>query len=69
MLYVIVNPTAGNGKAAKTGKKIEAELIKRNIEHEIHYTEFKGNATDLARDAVKRGFKTVVSVGGDGTSY
>lgn len=69
MLYVIVNPTAGKGKALKAGKKVEAELIKRGIEYELHYTEYKGHATELAAFAAENGFETVMSVGGDGTSY
>jgi diacylglycerol kinase (ATP) len=67
MITVIVNPIAGSGYADIVGKKVDALLSARNIEHTVKYTESAGHATELAREASMRGTATVLSVGGDGT--
>lgn len=52
----IINPRAG-----KAGPVYLPEGI------DILRTESAGHATELAREAVKRGVKTIIAVGGDGT--
>ena len=69
MLYIICNPTAGNGRAKKICQDTLAYLQNKNIEFEHVYTKRPGEATVLAQKAAERGFKTVLSVGGDGTAY
>jgi len=69
MLYIICNPTAGNGRAKKIGIRVQEILRKRNIPFEYTETAYPGHATELAIAAAAQGIKTVLSVGGDGTSY
>lgn len=66
-MYFIVNPTAGASRADDSFKKIQAMLDEINMDYSFDYTQYKGHATELAVDAVKRGEKYIVSVGGDGT--
>jgi YegS/Rv2252/BmrU family lipid kinase len=64
---LIVNPAAGAGRTAKKWPYIK-ELLKHigyHFEHDI--TEAPGHAIELAKSAVSKGYKLVVSVGGDGT--
>jgi len=64
---IIVNPVAGAGRTAREWPRI-MNLFKGqglNFEHDI--TEAPGHAVELARDATKNGYETVISVGGDGT--
>jgi diacylglycerol kinase (ATP) len=64
---LIVNPAAGAGRTAKKWPHIK-ELLKNaglHFEHDI--TEAPGHAIELAKSAVNKGYKLVVSVGGDGT--
>jgi len=64
---VIVNPVAGAGRTAREWPRI-MNFFKRqglNFEHDI--TEAPGHAVELARDATKNGYETVISIGGDGT--
>jgi YegS/Rv2252/BmrU family lipid kinase len=64
---LIVNPAAGAGRTAKKWPHIK-ELLKKfgyHFEHDI--TEAPGHAIELAKAAVGKGYKLVVSVGGDGT--
>jgi diacylglycerol kinase (ATP) len=64
MITAIVNPRAGNGKAAQTWAGVSAYLpgAVETIE-----TSGPGDATELTRRAIKRGARTIVAVGGDGT--
>lgn len=67
MLHLIVNPTAGNGDAAKTALLLQDYLKEKNIEFTAAYTDHPGQATELARLAAYKGVDTVVAIGGDGT--
>ena len=69
MLYVICNPTAGNGRARKTGEMIRQKLDRKGLKYEFHWTEKAGHATALAKSAQKCGAETVLAVGGDGTAF
>ena len=66
-LYFIVNPTAGADRAGDAFCEVRAMLDEMNMDYSFDYTQYKGHATELAVDAVKRGEKYIVSVGGDGT--
>jgi diacylglycerol kinase (ATP) len=65
--FIIVNPNAGNGKGKKDWNRISGLLEKNGIAFEARFTEKKGQAIELAREATSAGFRKLVSVGGDGT--
>lgn len=69
MYYFIVNPIAGKGITKAFANYVGKELKSRNIEHRIEYTQYSGHAKELAEYALKSGYPTIVSVGGDGTLY
>lgn len=68
-IIFIVNPKAG----ITPKSKVIIELLAGNLIPtskfipEVAFTERAGHATELARDAVERGFDIVVASGGDGT--
>lgn len=64
---LIVNPTAGAGKTARHWPGISDRLKKIGLRFEHDITEAPGHAIELARAAVRRGYRLIVSVGGDGT--
>ncbi len=64
---VIVNPTAGAGRAAKEWRQISRWLKNVGLSFEHDITESPGHATELAKSAAEKGYELVVSVGGDGT--
>jgi diacylglycerol kinase (ATP) len=66
-LLFIVNPTSGLGDAVRVWAKARSALRERGIEYEERFTERRGHATALAREALGRGCRRVVAVGGDGT--
>ena len=67
MIELIVNPTAGNGRAREICEAVIRRLEERGIEHQLHTTDHPGHATELARDAAARSAETVITLGGDGT--
>lgn len=60
----IVNPSAGRGRCLNIWRSLEHRIT---IPYSVTMTQGPGDATKKARDAVKQGFKKIVSVGGDGT--
>ncbi len=68
ILRIIVNPAAGKGRGAHVAPQIEHYLEDLGLEHEIVFTERRMHAAELAREAAMKGYRGVVSVGGDGTS-
>jgi len=67
MYYVIVNPTAGKGKAIKIFKKLSERLDISGIEYKTVFTEHKFHASELSKNAALDGYKSIIAVGGDGT--
>ncbi len=64
---LIVNPVAGAGKTGKKWPQIMTLLKRIGLRFEHELTEAPGHAIELAREAVSKGYRQVVSVGGDGT--
>ncbi len=63
---IIVNPTAGSGRAAKLLPWIRERLSQRP-DAELHVTGRPGEAEELTARAAATGCDRVVAVGGDGT--
>lgn len=64
---LIVNPVAGAGRTRKKWPQIRDLLKSIGLNFEHDFTEAPSHAIELAKSAVKKGYETVVSVGGDGT--
>ena len=63
----VINPISGTHSKANIPTWIETTLDKDLFEPEIVFTQYGGHASELARQAVEKGYDMVVSVGGDGT--
>ena len=66
-LRLIVNPTAGSGRAARRVPALKALLDHHGIEVEITETQGPGDATRLVREARADGVECLLVMGGDGT--
>jgi len=64
---VVINKTAGGGKANKLFPEIIRIFDKMKLDYHINWTTSLGGATELARIASHNGADLIVSVGGDGT--
>ncbi len=67
--FVIINPAAGNGSAQKKWEATSEELDRRSIEYVSMTSLHPGHVTELAHDAVNKGYSKFISVGGDGTHH
>ncbi len=68
-VVLIVNPTAGRGKAGRQVPEIKRLLGAAAAEWDWRFTEKSGDARTLARAAADAGARLVVAVGGDGTLH
>lgn len=64
---VIRNETSGRSRLAKTWPQIQSDLKSRIGDFDYWPTKGPGHATELAREAVEKGFQRIIAVGGDGT--
>ncbi|MFA5674961.1 MAG: diacylglycerol kinase family protein [Christensenellales bacterium] len=67
MYYIIFNPTAGAGRSYKAMNIVTKYLQDNSIKYKEAHTEYKRHATKLAKAAIGKGYKGIISVGGDGT--
>jgi diacylglycerol kinase (ATP) len=65
----IVNPAAGGGRSRKMLGPALDRLRAGGVAVEVAETLSAGDATRIAREAYRRGFRKFIAVGGDGTSY
>jgi diacylglycerol kinase (ATP) len=65
-VYVVFNPQSGKGRgAAFVGPVLQGLASARRLEHGL--TQGPGDEARLTREAIGRGFRRIVAVGGDGT--
>lgn len=65
---IVVNPSSCSGTTGKNWSSIYNKI--KDIlgqEPEVSFTEKSGDGTNLTRDFLRRGFKKVIAIGGDGT--
>lgn len=65
--FTIINPISGGGKGVKLWDALKAQLSEAQIPTTHHLTEFKQHSIDLCQDAIKKGFRRFIVIGGDGT--
>ncbi|WP_435414104.1 diacylglycerol/lipid kinase family protein [Polaribacter aestuariivivens] len=67
--FVIANSTSGNGDFSKQWKEIQQYLKHKKIDYSFAFTKFSKHEVDLVQNAIKKGFRNIISVGGDGTLH
>jgi YegS/Rv2252/BmrU family lipid kinase len=67
--FVIINPTSGNGSAAKKWDKINRLLKQAKFIFNYQFTEHPKHSIELVQYAVNQGFKDIIVIGGDGTIH
>jgi len=65
-VYVVFNPHSGKGRGAQfVAPVLQGLAAAKGLEHGL--TQGPGDEARLAEEAVRRGFRRIVAVGGDGT--
>ena len=67
--FAIVNPAAGGGRCGKLAPTVLQRLRAIGVDLEVAHSTRPAEATELSRNAYRRGFRRFLSVGGDGTSF
>jgi diacylglycerol kinase (ATP) len=66
---LICNSHSGRGGVGRSLPEVRAQLEARELDYEVRYTDGRGHATQLAREALAQGLRFLVAVGGDGTIH
>ncbi len=66
-ILIIINPKAGTDKVKNIQDKVSKVTYSSQFQFEIVFTTYRGHAKQLAQEAVKNDYHSVVAVGGDGT--
>ncbi|MGK0235831.1 MAG: YegS/Rv2252/BmrU family lipid kinase [Psychroserpens sp.] len=67
--FIIANPTAGNRKFSKQWKAIIHLLNNKNLDYSFAFTQFSKHEIELVQKAIQKGFRNIISIGGDGTLH
>jgi len=67
--FIIANPTSGNGIVLKKWNQIISSLNAHQLNYEYSFSEYKGHEQELVSSAIKKGYRKIISVGGDGTLH
>ena len=67
--YIIANPAAGNHRVERRWPHIERRLQELGISYTVKFTQAPGHATRLIDDAVLKGHRYFLGIGGDGTNH
>ena len=67
--FVIANSTSGNGNFSRKWKEIKQLLKIKNISYSFAFTKFSKHEIELVQNAIQKGFRNIISVGGDGTLH
>ena len=67
--FVIANPISGNKKISDTWKEIEQLLNEKNIDFSYAFTAYSKHEIELVQNAIQKGYRKIISVGGDGTLH
>ncbi len=66
---IIISKKSGNGKAFAQWPEVKDALVDKGLQFSESFTEYVGHATELAREAIRGGFRKILAVGGDGTIH
>jgi diacylglycerol kinase family enzyme len=68
-IWFIINPISGVRRKDDLPALIASNLDLEKFDYEIQYTEYKGHAITLAKDAINENIDIVCAVGGDGSVH
>lgn len=65
--YVVVNPASGTGRGSRDWPQIRSLLETHLPSFEFDFTQRKYHAVELTVGAIRKGYRRIICVGGDGT--
>lgn len=67
MYDILINPVSGKGKSLIALKTIKSLLQQKNVEYNIHMTEYPHHATEIVTKLNEAELTNLIVLGGDGT--
>ena len=67
--FVIINPTSGNGRCKKKWPIIKKLLDEYDFDFDFVFTKYANDSTAIVQNTIKKGFRNIICVGGDGTLH
>lgn len=64
---LVANPLSGKGRGKRDSALIQSMLQEKGIETDILFSEYAGHTPQLVADAISKGYRKIISLGGDGT--
>ncbi len=66
--FVILNPVASGGAVRKKWPYVQQLLKEQGLIYDFAITNGPGQAIELAREGVEKGYRKIMAIGGDGTN-
>ena len=66
--YVVANPAAGNDQVKRQLDRIVVLFNSHNLDFTLVKTEYKNHASLLTQEGIRKGFRKIIAIGGDGTN-
>ena len=67
--FVIINPTSGNGSSKRKWPIIKNLLESFFFDFDYVFTKHSNHGTIIVQNAIKKGFRNIICIGGDGTLH
>jgi YegS/Rv2252/BmrU family lipid kinase len=67
--FIIANPIAGNLNFSKQWKKIKQLFDNKKIHFSFAFSNYSEHEIKLVQNAIQKGFRNIISIGGDGTLH
>ena len=67
--FVIINPASGSGSSKKKWPKIQSLLKTHDFDFQYVFTEYAKHSCVMVKKAIKKGFRNIICMGGDGTLH
>ena len=67
--FLIVNPSSGNKNFKNSWNEIKYLLNIKKIQYSFVFSQYTKHEVELVREVIKKGYKIIISVGGDGTLH
>ena len=67
--HIIANPVSGGGAVERCWPGTERLLQELGFSYSVHFTERRGHAMQLVEEAILKGRRHILGIGGDGTNH
>ncbi|HRI60167.1 MAG TPA: diacylglycerol kinase family lipid kinase, partial [Saprospiraceae bacterium] len=67
--HIIANPVSGGGAVERRWPETERLLQELGFSYSVHFTQRRGHAVQLVEEAILKGRRYILGIGGDGTNH